>query len=447
MRFIRRELSRSLFRPDSPRKPTYMILKKAAALSLLAASVTAASQADACSTILVTQVDNSGKVVNAINARSMDFENQLFYFFGFGAAGTQNMSQVNFFQELANSNDKIATWTNTKRFIGRTAFSKECLVDGINEAGVYAGFLFLPDITEYPNYDPNDPRKAISHSDVVNFILGRASSVTDGLNQLKQFQIVNSASEFTLDNSVKFTVQPLHVVIRDKAGDAALIEYRNGRVNIYHGSDVNVVTNAPFYDWQVNNFRRKLAHLSARNKPGVRRDGLLMNGSGLAALPGSFMPPDRFTRLKLLHNYFPTAKSRAEAMVLAQQGIDNVKAPFGATEAPTIFLTMANLKEKKYFYKGIALRLITEKNGITATLDPAAEDPTAWIVLDLEKLHNSNLPPEFLRMQTQRKTTFIDPNSPKIAYAKGVGARTTYKTTFIPISEFTDKFAKDKLFP
>lgn len=401
--------------------------------------------ADACSALFIKQADGNGNVVNVINARSMDFPSQFFYLFGFGAVGAKNVSDVNFVSALQNSDAQVATWSNTHKFVGRLAFSRDVIVDGINDAGLYAGYLFLPDFTNYPTYDPGDSRKALAVLDTANFVLGNAGSVDDAVALLRSVQVVNSAAQLSLNGKDKYVNMPLHLVLRDKGGNAGLVEFTNGKMQIYVGLDVNPVTNGPAYPWQVDNFNKQSARWVQHNTD-QKWDGHYMNGSGLTGLPGAFIPPDRFVRAKQMLKFAPNAQTHEQAMVLAKGFIESVKVPFGVDGSPTIFVSLSDLANNIYYYQSIMSYMMSGAAEIKVVLAPGADDPAKWDTVRLNDLDEGNLPAGYIVTRTVRHTSYIDPKSPEVSYNAGISSTTGYAVQFLTPDQFTEELIDKTLF-
>jgi choloylglycine hydrolase len=392
---------------------------------------------------MVKQYDQLGNVVNTLNARNMDFEQQIFFNFGFAAAGEQNISDVNFYQGLPN--EKVAQWTNIHKFVGRMSFSKEVMIDGINDAGVWAGSLFLPNFTKYPSYDSRDSRPALSVLDTLNFVLGTASSVQDAVQRLQQVQLVNSAAQVTIGGEAKFINEPLHLIIRDKTGDGAVVEYINGKVRITSGPDVDSVTNGPSYQWQMNNFRRQAKKFKPYNT--FRKwDGNYMNGSGLQGLQASYVSPERFVLSKELLNMSPKAYTQNEAFAVAEGLIEKTAGNLGQTPSPTLWRSMADLKNNIYYFKGFLSYAVSGKDGMHAVLANKSGEPGNYQKITLDSLEPSNIPADFFRVRTTRDMPYVNPTSKDVHYSQGVKPRTPYDVEFLEESSFTADLIKKYLF-
>ena len=396
-----------------------------------------------CTTIMVKQYDKNGNVVNVINARNMDFEQQIFFSFGFGAKGEYNISDVNFYKGLPNS--KVASWSNTHKFVGRLSVSKSVVVDGMNDAGVWAGALFLPNFTTYPEYDSNDQRPALSAMDGLNFVLGTANSVKDAIRRLKQVQIVNSAVQVEIDGITKFINMPLHVIIRDKTGDAAVVEYIDGKVQITSGPDIDAVTNGPSYRWNLKNFEEQTSKFVKYNTT-EKWDGQYMNGSGLEGVGASYVSPDRFVLTKQLLKFSPKASTANQAFAVAEGVIDKLKGSFGQTPSPTLWTSVADLGNNIYYFKPYVALGLTGKDGMKAVLAENNSMPGSYEAIHLDQIPNQQSVKEFVRVRTTRDIKYVDPSSPNVSYSKGVLPGASYDVKFLRLKQFTTELINKYLF-
>ena len=60
-------------------------------------------------------------------------------------------------------------------------------------------------------------------------------------------------------------IMDLHYFVTDETGDAVVIEYVGGKLNIYD-NEVNAITNCPVYHWHISNQRNYIG-LKAYNNP------------------------------------------------------------------------------------------------------------------------------------------------------------------------------------
>jgi len=402
-----------------------------------------ASVAFSCTTIMVKLYDQNGRIINTYNARNMDFEQQIFFNFGFGAVGDKNISDVNFYPDLPDS--KVASWTNAHKFIGRMSINREVVIDGINDGGVWAGALFLPNFTKYPVYNRLDSRPALSVMDTLNYVLGVSNSVQDAIAKLGQVQLVNSASQTTIGNETKFINEPLHIVIRDKSGDAAVVESIDGKVQITSGQDIDAVTNGPSYRWQIQNFN-KISPKFVKYNTTKKWEGQYMNGSGLYGLGASYVSPDRFVQTKQLLKFSPKATTPDEAFTVAEGVIDKLKGTFGQTPAPTLWQSVADLANNIYFFKPFVSLGVSGHNGMKAVLSKHNDSLGDYVKIDLNHFPNSVSEQNYIRVQTTRDVKYVNPTSSDVSYSKGVLAGACYNAEFISQSQFTPELIKRYLF-
>ena len=313
------------------------------------------------------------------------------------------------------------------------------IVDGINTEGLYCGYLYLPSLTEFPKYKPDNPNKVISYVNLSAYFLGKCDSVESAINKLKDLQVLGSTISIA-------GVFPLHLVLADKSGDSALIEY-NGKVKIYRNGendiDLNVVTNSPIYSWQVEDYKEKSKDFVQENTD-VKWDDLYMNGSGFAGsddndsggLAGDWTSPSRFNRATAILNYGPEPKTLSQAFVVAQQAINSVSVPLGLNSAPTNWISMTNLKDGKYFIKSLQTVMASTEavggNDIKVIV-PKTRSPLTYKEYSVQDY----TAPKFIRMcntQITRPTVEVDyEKAYKKMLAGGAKPGSKYEVKFISL--------------
>ena len=299
-------------------------------------------QAMACSTFIVP-ISNSGtgKTINVVGARTLDFEVQVSSNLGhYGLTGDENYSTVDVnAQAYANA----LTWKNIYNFVGRSLANENQLVDGINSAGVYAAALYLPDITNYPLYQGSLDIPALSVFDMVNYILGMAASVDDALTQLSKVQLVLSTIYVTPTQHLAF---PAHFYLVDKSGQTATIEFIAGKMQVTRNN--HVLTNSPSIRWQQDNYAQLAVNFADHNRP-IKFDGLYMNGSGYLGVPGDATPPSRYAKIQTMLAAAPTAFSDLQAEYVATAILSaGAFVPIGLNPSPTLWTSKYNLARGTY---------------------------------------------------------------------------------------------------
>jgi choloylglycine hydrolase len=156
-------------------------------------------------------------------------------------------------------------------------------------------------------------------------------------------------------------IPPLHLIVSDKTGDAAIIEYVAGKLNIYDNK-VNVITNSPVYEWHTENIRNFIA-LKPENNPAIKINGYEIaqfgQGSGLIGLPGDFSSPSRFVRAAYLVSSAFQGKNVDEGVGVAFHIMNHFDIPLGAVRGmegstpvydTAQWTSAADLTNGRYFY-------------------------------------------------------------------------------------------------
>lgn len=163
------------------------------------------------------------------------------------------------------------TWTS--KYGSVTAISYDMgIAEGMNEKGLAANVLYLPG-SVYSLGNGLEHRKKMSTSVWPLYILDNFATVNEAVEALNK-------DEFYLDapKMPDGSAATLHMGLSDSKGDCAVIEYKNGKLEITHGPQYRVLTNAPFYAEQlaINSYWEGVG--------------------GMHMLPGTNRSSDRFAR-------------------------------------------------------------------------------------------------------------------------------------------------------
>ena len=175
--------------------------------------------------------------------------------------------------------------------------------DGMNEEGLVANMLFLPESV----YDMEDDWRAIMGISIwTQYILDNFSTVKEAVAELSKDKFRLDAPE--LPNGSKST---LHMAISDKNGNNAIIEYLDGSVTIYEGKQYRVLTNSPAYNLQlaVNDYWKQVG--------------------GMNMLPGTNKSSDRFARASFYIEAVDQSPSAEKAIPVLMSVVRNVSVPYG----------------------------------------------------------------------------------------------------------------------
>ena len=205
------------------------------------------------------------------------------------------------------------------------------ICDGMNEKGLVANLLFLPESV----YElENDPRPVMGLSIWTQYILDNFATVNEAVQDLSKDKFMIDAPD--LPNGVK---SRLHMAISDASGNSAIIEYLDGHVSVYEGKEYQVLTNSPAYNLQlaVNDYWKQIG--------------------GLNMLPGTNKSSDRFARASFYVNAVLQTDDPALAVPTVFSVIRNVSVPYGIStpDSPHISSTrwrsVCDQKDLVYYFE------------------------------------------------------------------------------------------------
>lgn len=219
-------------------------------------------------------------------------------------------------------------WTQKYAFVGMNVFHDDSLIiDGMNEKGLSIGGLWLPG-TKYPSPKQKDLEQMVALKDIGSWVLGSFATVSEVRKALQKVVI------YPTKVPELGKVPPLHFAIDDQLGQSIVIEFTDGKMNIFDNV-VGVLTNAPTFDWHLTNLRNYIS-LSALNKGAVDLDGSVLDptgqGSGMLGLPGDWTPPSRFVRIAAMKQFVSKTPTQGKNVNLAFHLLNTVDIPYGAIQ-------------------------------------------------------------------------------------------------------------------
>jgi penicillin V acylase-like amidase (Ntn superfamily) len=222
------------------------------------------------------------------------------------------------------------TWTSKYGSVVINTFDSPTISDGMNEAGLSAHLLYLHD-TQYEKRDSNRP--AISNLIWAQYFIDNYKTVSEAVKDTGKFQVVAT--------TLKGRTWPIHLVLEDKTGDSATIEYINQKMVIHHGHQFTVTTNEPSYDQQLNNLKRYKLF------------------GGNLSMPGDIDSMSRFVRASSYLKTLPDPANYLQAIASIFSVIRTTMVPFGAADTsggisvdtwPTRWITVSDLTNKIYYF-------------------------------------------------------------------------------------------------
>lgn len=245
------------------------------------------------------------------------------------------------------------SWASSYGFIAAACLDEQFVTDGINEEGLSVGLLWLPG-TEYQKSTPDMFQHSIAIEDVAMWLLGVCASVDDVVEMLPK--VVVWGHEIS-----QLHIPPMHIAVHDANGHNLVVEFVSGRLRMYRNPN-GVLTNAPFFDWQIMNLRNYV-NLCPMNAAPLQLDGMMIpqagQGSGLLGLPGDSTPPSRFVKISLLKNFAVQPKNASTAVNLAVHLLNTVDIPLGTVRATNVesnwentqWAVVKDLSNKVFYYR------------------------------------------------------------------------------------------------
>lgn len=146
---------------------------------------------------------------------------------------------------LKTENGETISWVSRYGSITFNQYGKEFPTGGMNEKGLVVELMWL-DETKYP---ANDNRPAVGVLQWIQYQLDNCSTIDEVV-----------ATDKTLRISPTGTT-PLHYLIADANGNAATIEFLNGKMVVHKGNELSlpVLTNS-IYDESVKSFKNSVSY-------------------------------------------------------------------------------------------------------------------------------------------------------------------------------------------
>ncbi len=251
------------------------------------------------------------------------------------------------------------SWTTKLGVVGMDAIGNpQYLTDGMNEAGLYAGVLYMPGFASYEDPTGKASDRVISNMDICNFVLSTCSSVQEA------FARVGELTVWGPDQPTIGGVPPIHLVLHDSTGDSGVIQFENGEQK-HRPNPIGVATNAPYLDWHYNNLRQYLPGIHAMNPdPTAIGDvsfGPLSQGSGRFGVPGDGSSVSRFvSAATYVRDVLPAADARGQEMTVLHT-LNNFDIPEGAMKGTgvggrpqndqTTWVSISSLNARRYIVR------------------------------------------------------------------------------------------------
>lgn len=326
------------------------------AVSLFVASI---GNAVACTSLMIT--DTKG---NGYHGRTLEFSSVLPTSMTYFPAGAR-------IESFTPAGKQGKTFNTKYAILGMTALAlptakQVTFADGMNDHGLSMKLNWLNSTTAIPV--TADDSKLLSVTDFGSWALGNFK----GVAELKA-ALASKDTEFWLPVLKDFSPNPWpqHYHFVDKTGDNLVIEFTNGKMNVYD-NPVGVLTNGPDFPWHLQNLSNYTFTNVDKNTGQLGKLKLATQDAGIAltALPSAQTSQGRFVKAAFYTNYVRKAKSADEAMVTLAHIMNNFDRPYdltvdgaggsgdgirgkGFSSEVTIWTTMSDLNRNQYFVRSI----------------------------------------------------------------------------------------------
>ena len=268
---------------------------------------------------MCTRVVYSGKNGMVATGRSMDWKTEMHSNLWVFPKGMERNGETG-----ANS----LKWTSKYGSVVTSAF-EIASTDGMNEKGLVASLLFLPESV----FDrQGDTRPVMGISIWTQYVLDNFATVHEAVEELKK-------ESFRIDapHMPNGSASTLHLAITDETGNTAVLEYLDGNLSIHEGKEFQVMTNSPRYDYQlaINDYWKEIG--------------------GLQMLPGT----NRFVRASFYIHAIPQTPDAKIAVPSVLSVMRNVSVPFGITTpdkphiSSTRWRSVSDQKNKIYYFESV----------------------------------------------------------------------------------------------
>jgi len=157
--------------------------------------------------------------------------------------------------------------------------------------------------------EPVPGKGAVSVYNWTEYVLTNCDSVKEVVAVMKDLPVVNSTITY---NGKVMKGMFLHMAVFDKSGDAAVMEFNNGKLEVFHGPQYNVLTNAP-------NMHEQLANLAK-----VRENKTQYT---IEQLPGGASAMNRFVRATFDMENMPEPANALEAVIYMEEAVYDIMVP------------------------------------------------------------------------------------------------------------------------
>jgi choloylglycine hydrolase len=223
-------------------------------------------------------------------------------------------------------------WQARYAVVAANALGLMMALDGVNERGLVFGALNFPSSAGYLHVSDEDQSRSIASFEVGAYLLTTCASVAEVKQALQSVPVQGVKLAVYGGN-----VPPLHYTVHDADGASIVIEYTNGKLDIYD-NPTTVMTNEPPFPVHLQNLAQ-YQYVTNHAPAPIVVNGLTLaapsSGDGVNGLPGGFIATSRFVRAFWFRQFSLGFDSPAEGVQIARHILNQFDIPPGTvmTEA------------------------------------------------------------------------------------------------------------------
>lgn len=299
-------------------------MKSTRLVSLLMASVLSFAPINysiACTTILITDVSG-----NAYKGRTMEFNLLVPSALTYYPVGTK-------VQSFTPGGKRGLVFETKYPLLGMAGLvvpgSQALFAEGMNDQGLSISVNWFNN-AKTPPLTTKDDASVLSANDLGSWILGNFKNVAEVKAAMTKGDI-----SFWLPVAPALSTQPLpfHYGISDKQGNSIVVEFADGKMNVYD-NPVGVMTNDPAFPWHVQNLSNYTFTNVDKNSAQLGKLKYSASGPGnaIASLPSAQTPEGRFVKGAFYANYVTKGKTPDAAINQLNHILNNFDIPTGLTK-------------------------------------------------------------------------------------------------------------------
>lgn len=250
-------------------------------------------------------------------------------------------------------------WTTKYASVGANGAGLPIMLDGLNEKGLASGLFYFPNAAGYMAYEAGDAGKTLAPWELGSWILENFATTEEVKQKVEEVVVPTVVFK-------DWGFSPgVHYIVVDASGASIVIEYIDGKLNVYD-NPLGVLTNSPAFDWHMTNLRNYVNLSDEGLQPVHLGDVKLVpfgQGTGMLGLPGDFTPPSRFVRAAVFSQSALPVSTGREVVLQAFHLLNNFDIPKGAARDGkpdangnvaadyTMWTSVCDLKEKQFYFR------------------------------------------------------------------------------------------------